>query len=112
VTQLDADPFNPNRARGALPPFEFFVPIRDQSFGPREEPKPHSVSIFMPDKANFDLKFGQDQFLVYSVGSDGAKNFATKVDNTTAKSPGADYLVWPPIKSLYRQHLIDKGQFK
>ncbi len=112
VKTFEADPFNPNRARGAMPPLEYFVPIRDQTFGPREEPKPHTVNIFMPDQANFDLKFKQDQFLLYSVGSDGAKNFASKVQNTSARVLGADYLIWPPVKSLYRQYLMDKGQLK
>lgn len=112
VKSLEADAFNPNRAHGALPPLEYFVPIRDQTFGPREEPKPHTVSIFMPDQANFDLRFKQDQFLLYSVGSDGAKNYASKVQNTSSRVLGADYLIWPPVKSLYRQYLIDKGQLK
>ena len=112
VKSFEADPFNPSRARGELPPLQYFVPIRDQTFGPREEPKPHAVSVFMPDQANFDLKFKQDQFLIYSVGSDGAKNFASKVQNTSSRVLGADYLIWPPIKSLYRQYLMDKGQLK
>lgn len=112
VKSFEADPFNPNRAHGALPPLEYFVPIRDQKFGPREEPKPHTVSVFMPDAANFDLRFKQDQFLLYSVGSDGAKNFASKVQNTSSRVLGADYLIWPPIKSLYRQYLMDKGPSK
>jgi len=112
VKLFEADPFNPNRGRGAVPPLEYFVPIRDQTFGPREEPKPHTISIFMPDQANFDLKFKQDQFIIYSAGSDGAKNYASKVQNTSARVLGADYLIWPPIKSLFRQYQIDKGDLK
>lgn len=112
LKQLDADPFNPNRARGNQPPLEFFVPIRDQPRGEREEAKPHEVNVFVPGGANFLVRFKDDQFILYSVGRDGAKNWASRVQNTWELATGADYLIWPPVLSLYRQHLIDTGALK
>ncbi len=112
VAEMEADPFNPNLARGARPPLEFFVPIRDQQFGPREEPHPHEVNVIMPGGANFSVNLGQDTFVLYSLGSDNARNWATKVQNTPVKVLGADYLIWPPTLSLHRQHLIDAEQLK
>lgn len=112
IKQLDADPFNPNRARGAEPPLEYFVPVRDQPRGPREEPRPHEVQFFRGG-VNFDLRFRDDQFILYSVGSDGAKNRATRVDNSwDEKLSGADYILWPPMISMYRQYLKDSGGLK
>jgi len=110
VKQLDADPFNPNRARGQQPPLEYFVPIRDQ---PKAEGVvSHEVNVFVPGGANFSVKFKDDQFILYSVGRDGAKNWASRVQNTWELAPGADYLIWPPVQALYRQHLVDTGALK
>lgn len=115
VRQVDADPFNPARDRGQLPPLEYFVPIRDtrDQFGSREDPKPHELNVFVFNGANFSVKLKEDQFVLYSVGVDGGKGWARKVTNTTDRSVrDADYLIWPPIQSLYRQYLIDNQQLK
>lgn len=111
---LDADPFNPNRARGAQPPMEFFVPIRDtrDQFGEREDPRPHEIKLFVEAGPNFNVRLGSDEFVVYSVGADGAKNWAREVQNSPALLPGRDYLVWPPLVSLARQYLKDAGQLE
>ncbi len=112
VNRLDADPFNPDRARGQRPPLEYFVPIRDQPQADRTAAQPHEVHVFIPGGANFVRRFRDDQFILYSVGKDGAKNWAARVQNTWELAPGADYLIWPPVISLYRQHLIDSGALK
>lgn len=114
VPQLEADPFNPRRDRGAKPPLEFFVPIRDTraQFGEREDPKPHEISIVMPEGGNFARRIGDDQFVLYSVGGNGGKDWARRVQNTGENIAGADYLAWPPVLSLQRQYLRETGQLK
>lgn len=112
IKALSDDAYNPNRARGAVPPFEYFVPVRDQKQDARGETKPHVVKVFVPGGANFDLGFRDDQFLLYSTGRDGANNYAARIDNRPDAGIGTDYLIWPPVSSLYRQYLIDRGDIK
>ncbi|MCC6676275.1 MAG: hypothetical protein IT436_03950 [Phycisphaerales bacterium] len=115
VRQIDADPFNPARDRGQQPPLEYFVPMRDtrDQVGAREDPKPHEMNIFVPGMGNFSVRLRDDQFVLYSVGVDGGKGWARKVTNTLDRSvKDADYLIWPPIHTLYRQYLIDNNQLK
>jgi hypothetical protein len=120
IEKIPADPFNPPDERRQLyPNFEYFVPIRDTKdrFGPREDPKPHRANIVVPGGQAFDVPLGDDQFVLYSVGSDNAKNWADRVQNVARGAEGrpvqgADYLIWPPVLSLYRRHLQDIGQLK
>ena len=113
IAQLEADPFNPRRERGAQPPLEYFVPIRDTraQFGDREDPRPHEISIVTRD-GNFSRRIGQDQCVLYSVGGNGGKDWARRVQNTSENVANADYLIWPPVLSLQRQHLMESGQLK
>jgi hypothetical protein len=89
------------------------VPIRDTrlQFGDRETPQPHDMNIVTPN-ANFSRRIGEDQFVLYSVGGNGGKDWARQIQNTAENAAGADYLIWPPIVSLQRQHLIERGQLK
>lgn len=112
VPRLEADPLNPQRAAGALPPMEYFVPIRDVVRGPREEPKPHELNIFLESGENFQISLREDNYIIYSWGSDNAPGFAQLVENKIAKRPGADYLIWPSVLTLHRQHLIESGALK
>jgi hypothetical protein len=50
--------------------------------------------------------------VIYSVGSDNANNVVANVQNTPVVVRGADYMVWPPVLSLYRQHLTDLDLLK
>lgn len=113
LKRLDADPFNPNRERGAEPPLEYFVPIRDQKFSERETPRPHTMNVFPTGTTeNFKVSIGKDQFIVYSVGPNGAKEWADRVSAEPAKDAIGDMLIWPPVISLARQNLIETGQLK
>jgi hypothetical protein len=103
IRQLDADPFNPTQSRNSVPPLEFFVPIRDQARGAREEPKPYEINVTAPDGESFTVSLKDDQFVVYSVGPDGEKNMASKVVNTAEEVDGTDYLIWPPVRGLERE---------
>ncbi|MCW5767768.1 MAG: hypothetical protein KIT19_03725 [Phycisphaeraceae bacterium] len=113
IQQLEIDPFNPRRERGARPPLEYFVPIRDtrSQFGDREVPRPHDISIVTSGQ-NFSRQIDDSQFILYSVGGNGGKDWARRVQNTADNIANADYLAWPPILSLQRQHMADSGQLK
>jgi hypothetical protein len=116
MTQLEVDPYNPQQGekfRGARPSLEFFVPIRDEPRGERQAKQPHDMEVFTPNgEANFHVKLMDDVFVLYSWGSDNKKGYAKRIQNTPKTVQGADYLMWPPFISLYRQHLIDKGDIK
>jgi hypothetical protein len=58
------------------------------------------------------LQMSSDTFVLYSRGSDNAKNYAKKNQNTAAVVENADYLLWPPVLSLHRQRLLDLDQLK
>ncbi len=113
IPQLEIDPFNPRRERGAKPPLEYFVPIRDtrSQFGAREDSEAHEINI-VTSGANFSRRIGEDQFILYSVGGNGGKDWARRVQNTAENVANADYLAWPPVLSLQRQHMTDSGQLK
>jgi hypothetical protein len=112
VKVIEADPFNPDRAGGKLPPLEFFVPIRDQKFGPREDPKPHEINVVVGGHQNFKSKVGQDQFVLYSIGPDASKDWAKNVYSEPPKNAIGDLLIWPPVASLLRQRMIEQGEIK
>lgn len=103
VKQLDADPFNPSQSRISVPPLEFFVPMRDQARGERDEPRPHEIAVAGPGGEEFTVSLRDDQFIVYSVGADGERNMASRVENSPEGSSGTDYLIWPPVRGLVRE---------
>lgn len=105
IRSLEDDPYNPSSR-----PFEFFVPIRDRPAGERDDPQPHRIRVWNPEGLpNFAVNIGDDQFVLYSVGPDGRRNWARDMTQSTEDFEG-DYVVWPPWLSLVRQHLIDTGQ--
>jgi hypothetical protein len=113
VREIEADPFNFERDTGRRPPLEYFVPIRDQRFGEREQPRPHEMNVILGgDVQNFRVSIGQDQFILYSVGPDHAKNWARDVSGEPAPDGVGDLLLWPPVSSLLRQRLVEAGQFR
>ncbi|MDX2132778.1 MAG: hypothetical protein SFY69_12080 [Planctomycetota bacterium] len=114
VTELDDDPYNPStRDRGGKPPLEFFVPQRDTPAGEGGVKEPYAIDVVTSDPSRpLSLRLTDDVFVLYSWGSDNAKNFAKRTMNTSSVVQGADYLIWPPVVSLQRQHLMDLGQLK
>ena len=50
-------------------------------------------------------------FVIYSVGPDGVSDKAALATQTRTGVKG-DYLLFPPILSLYRQRLLEKGELK
>jgi hypothetical protein len=109
LPEIESDPFNPtNRNRGGKPPLEYFVPVRDTE-ALHGAGTPHEIQVFV-NGANFRVNLTNDVFVLYSWGSDHAKNNARRVQNVSARVEGADYLLWPPRLSLYRQYRLDLGE--
>lgn len=103
LVELAPDPLlTPDR--GLRPPMEYFVPGRDTP-GPT-----HTMNIVMGDGVNFSKNFDDSEFIVYSVGTDEQRNWATDVQNTMEVVFGADYLIWPPQISLVREELRRRGE--
>lgn len=110
MEKIEADPFNPNRAVGNVPAMKFFVPVRDdRPVNERDTPQPHEMNIYPMAGVNFALRLREDQFILYSVGRDGMDDHAEDVTDNPFGQTG-DYLIWPPVLSLYRTHLIETNQ--
>jgi len=101
---LDTDPFS---SKGE--PLGFFVPIRDVKVA-GAEPKPHVVRVFVPGvKDPFEKKLGDDGFMLYGRGPDGNDTRCTRATQLVEDEKG-DFLMWPPVMSLYREHLETEGK--
>lgn len=111
VRVIEADPLNPDRAAGRIPPMEYFVPngVNARPLGPRDVPRPHRIEVVNPLGVNFAAFVPSDNFVMYSVGADGARGWADQVQNT-AGAKGADYLIWPPLLTLERRYLQESGR--
>lgn len=114
VPELEIDPFNPSVAQGRQPPLVFFVPIRDTKdrFPAHSTVPPHEISVIVPDAPNVSIRLRDDQFVLFSVGADGAASWADEVQNTPDAPAGRDYLLWPPELSIVRETLVQSGHFK
>lgn len=109
VKALDEDPYAATKK-----PFGFFVPIRDgiPRQDPRRDPIPWMVHCFPPKPYNaFVIPLREDTFVMYSVGPD---NDSVNAKDATQDAPDleGDYILWPPMISLIRQNLIDRGELK
>jgi hypothetical protein len=113
VKVIEADPFNPNRDAGAQPFMQYFVPIRDQPRNEREDPRPHEVNVVIGgDVENFQMRIGDDRFILYSVGPDFKKDWAKNVSGEPARGAIGDLLIWPPVTSLLRQRLLETNRLQ
>lgn len=107
ITAVDADPFNNERIDvGAVPPLYLLRPIVDT------QGRPHNMTIVVENRDNFSVPLKDDVWVLYSVGSDNLPNLARVVQNTWKRVTSADYLIWPPVNSLYRQYLKDTDRIK
>lgn len=105
VTAEEDDPYNPTgRDRGANPRLQYILPGVTTGSG-----STHVMSIVVPGRRNFSRNFDNRDFILYSVGRDGAANGATRIQNTVELVVDSDYLIWPPVLSLIRQNEIDQG---
>ncbi len=110
IKAVEADPFNDRSVdRGGAPPPQYFIPTK------RGNVTAHSMDVVtnsIRGDANFSLKLKDDTFVLYSLGTDTADNFAARIQNTTQVVQSADYLLFPPVLSLYRQNLRDRGDIE
>lgn len=114
IPRIDADPLNNALVDGRDPVLEYFVPIRDTARGrnERDVAEPHEIVVINPDGEDLAVRLRDDQFVLYSVGTDSQKNWAREVQNSTDAPSGRDYLFWPPLLSLIRQDMIDTGKLR
>ena len=105
LAEIEPDPLNPEYLH-SNPPLYYVIPGRQI---PRST---HTINVVVPGISNFRKRFGGAEFLLYSVGGDGANNVAIEVQNTVEDVPGADYLIWPPLLSLVREDLMNLGQLQ
>lgn len=112
IDEVSDDPFNPDRVAGRIPPLHYFVPMRDTKdrFGTREEVRPHRITALIPDSANVAIQLRDDEFVLCSTGADGERHWADEVQNSVDAPSGRDYLLWPPVLSILRQHLEQDGR--
>ncbi|KAA0212796.1 MAG: hypothetical protein DYG94_13965 [Leptolyngbya sp. PLA3] len=111
MEKIEADPFNPDRRVGRVPPMHFFVPVRDDYVADeRDTAQPHEMNVFPLAGVNFALRLREDQFVLYSVGRNGVDDNAAEVTDDASAAQTGDYLIWPPVLSLYRTHLIQTNQ--
>lgn len=112
--EVDVDFFNTGAGDTfTKPSFNYIRPGLDG--GKDKEKGVTSVIVAqVPDTENatFSLTFKNESMVIYSVGSDNANNVVANVQNTPVVVRGADYMVWPPVLSLYRQHLTDLDLLK
>ncbi len=105
LVDVEPDPLNPQYLR-SNPGLAYIIP------GRHTNNPVHEINVVIEGYSNFQKRFRDDEFLLYSVGGDGANNMATEIQNTVEDVPGADYLIWPPVLSLLRENLQTSGQLR
>ena len=104
IDRLDSDPFGKDNK-----PLGFFVPMRDTT-RPGSEPKPHEIRVAAGEPfPSFSVALNDENFVIYSVGPDGVANLC-RVAGQMSEDRGSDYLIWPPVLSLSRQHLAETNK--
>jgi hypothetical protein len=106
--EKEADPYNPEeRNRGGVPPLRYTRPVTDDA-----QKRPHAMTVVTGSGYNFRLNLDDSVWLIWSVGSNNTNDFARYVQNTAQRVTAADYVIWPPVESLTRQHLKDLDALK
>ncbi len=102
IPEVDLDTTDPNKKR--------FVNYLTSSNG-----KAFPIVVF-PEilgvrTPQFELSIPGDRFILSVVGPDGILNNNFRYTQTMADDRG-DYLLWPPVLSLVRQNLVERGSLK
>ena len=113
VKAIEADPFLPPlQGSGGHLPMRYFIPVeQDYIANKRDKAEPHRMSIYPGDGTNFSVELFEDQFVLYSVGPNGRDGFAKRVSNDAEAEVG-DYIIWPPVLSQHRKHLLETEQLR
>lgn len=110
VDRLEDDPLNTLRTGGRLPPMRYFRPVTDFYLpDERAERQPHTMQLFPGDGTNFEVTLYEDQFLLYSTGENGVDDNGIRL-SVDPESMVGDYLIWPPMLGLHREHLRQIGE--
>lgn len=112
---VEVDPFGPIRdARGRplVSEMKYLVPRRDIKPDVRLGHQPLPIDVIMLNQRNFGIRVGidADEFMIWSVGPDSDDDTARRVRENTRSAYDGDYLVWPPVISLYREFLQGQGE--
>jgi len=113
----EIDPFGPivdAQLRPLVSEFKYLVPRRDLPVDPRVGPQPLPIDIIMLNERNFGIGIGLDneEFVIWSVGPDGDDDTARRTRENTRALYDGDYLIWPPVLSLYREYLESRGELR
>ncbi|MFZ4573534.1 MAG: hypothetical protein ACOYN0_04005 [Phycisphaerales bacterium] len=113
IDRIPADPFSRDVVSNQRSIPAYLIPMRRHiGMGEKEQPKPHEMDIVPVRGEPFSVKLTDTTFLMYSVGGNSANDFAKRVQNTVQAGSATDYLLWPPVISLSRQHQRDSQQLK
>ncbi len=115
VDKLDTDFFDASRLRGNQPRFYFTIPMTDRrGLRPGETPKPMDMEILVPDSPNVSVPAARRSVRCCTRSGPIRRPgvVGRRVQNTAQKVENADYLIWPPVISLYRQNLVELGDLK
>lgn len=117
LPEREIDPFGPVRdaqRRPLVSEFNFMVPARDLPVDPAVGPQPLIIDIIMLNQRNFAIGVGldDDEFVVWSTGPDSDDDGARRVRENTRALYDGDYLIWPPVISLYREFLQTEGELR
>ena len=117
LPEREVDPFGPvrdARRRPLVSEFKYVVPRRDLPVDPRRGPQPLPIDVIMLNQQNFGIGVGldADEFVIYSVGPDSDDDLANRVRENTRATYNGDYLIWPPVVSLYREFLQAEGRLR
>lgn len=112
---VEVDPFGPVRdfrGRPLVSELKFLVPRRDLAPDPRLGHQPLPIDVIMLNQRNFGIRVGidPDEFMIWSVGPDMDDDTARRVRENTRALYDGDYLIWPPVISLYREFLQGQGE--
>lgn len=117
LPEREIDPFGPvqdARRRPLVSEYKYLVPRRDIDVDPRQGPQPLPIDVIMLNQQNFGIGVGLDldEFVIYSTGPDTDDDTARRVRENTRAQYDGDYLIWPPVISLYREFLESEGQLR
>lgn len=106
VRQIDPDPYNPNRDRGARPEPRYFPPDEGDALPAR----PERMTVRARGET-LEIDVRPEDFILYSVGTDGDDDLAEDVGESP-RDGGDDLLFWPPAISLLRAVLEESGPLR
>ncbi|MEO1007860.1 MAG: hypothetical protein AAFX79_04795 [Planctomycetota bacterium] len=115
IDERELDPFAPRedaRGRSLANEFKYLRPRIDLPVDPRLGPQPLPVDVVMLNQRNFGIDVGitDDEFVLWSVGPDTDDDTARRVRENTRALYDGDYLIWPPVLSVYREFLAAQNE--